>query len=393
MSYRWIDFFIDPLLRGPTIGSILMCMAASLIGVLVFLRKKSLVGETLSHAAYPGLMVGAFISALLPSEGLSLYLLLGCAFVSSSLALFFLEMLLRRFRVTSDSALCFTLSSFFGIGILLASRLQSAHPVWYRQVQTFLYGQAATMADAYIAIYAVLLVCIIAFIVFFYPRLRLVYFDPIFASSLGFSVRWFERMFSWLLVLAVIVAMKSVGVVLLSGMLIAPALTARRYTRHLSSMLVVAAIIGGMCGFLGNYSSVKLSVWMMRSRLVFPTGPMIVLISSFFCLITLVFFHSKRSKIAISCYAEAIVKIVGSSAHFMSFYEIVDRSHKGKIATWLFLFFAKKRGWIKKEKGAYQLSTSGQEKLLSMKEAEKKWGFELLSGQQKRYLSSEEITL
>lgn len=391
MSYRWVDFFTDPLLRAPTIGSMLMCIAASLIGTLVFLRKKSLVGETLSHAAYPGLMVGALISAVLPVEGFSIYLLLGCAFLSSTVALFLLEMLLRRFRVTNDAALCFILSSFFGIGILLASRLQTSHPVWYRQVQTFLYGQAATMSDAYIGIYAALLLFVITFIVCLYPRLRLVYFDPTFAATVGISTWWFEKMFSLLLVLAVIVAMKSVGVVLLSGMLIAPAVTARRYTRHLSSMLILGGVIGGVCGFLGSYSSVQLSLWMIKSRLVFPTGPMIVLISSFFCLITLIFSHSKRKKIAKICYAEEMLKVVSRIGEGKNICFIARQSQKGFFITWGSIFLAKKRGWIIRKKGGYHLSDLGRKQLYFAEQAEKKWALEFLQGRSKRYLSAEEI--
>ena len=59
--YSWTDFFTDPLLRAPMIGSIFMCITASIVGVIVLIRKRALVGEALSHAAYPGIVVGAWV--------------------------------------------------------------------------------------------------------------------------------------------------------------------------------------------------------------------------------------------------------------------------------------------------------------------------------------------
>ena len=58
------QFFTDAVLRGPTIGSMLMCLGASLVGVIVFLRKQSLLGESLSHAAYPGVILGVILAGL-----------------------------------------------------------------------------------------------------------------------------------------------------------------------------------------------------------------------------------------------------------------------------------------------------------------------------------------
>ena len=60
-----MQYFLDPVLRGPTIGSMLMCLGAAIIGVIVFLRKESLLGESLSHASYPGVAAGAVIASLI----------------------------------------------------------------------------------------------------------------------------------------------------------------------------------------------------------------------------------------------------------------------------------------------------------------------------------------
>jgi manganese/zinc/iron transport system permease protein len=293
MNGHLIDFFLDPVLRGSVLGSIFMCAGAALIGVFVFIRKKSLIGETLSHAAYPGLILGALCCSYFScNDDWSFVFFFIGVFFSSMLALLFLQKIQQRFFVKSDASLCFTLSSFFGIGVLLASRMQKTDPLWYRQVQTFLLGQAATMTDFHIWVYGVFLCVIAGFIAVFYPSMRIVYFDQAFAMSKGICVRFFEVSFFVLLTIAVMMAMKSVGIVLLSGMLIAPALCARQITHHLPALLWLSSAIGAISAFMGCYFSVKLSESFPFS---FPTGPMIVLSSSVLCLMSLVFFAKKRA--------------------------------------------------------------------------------------------------
>src|SRR5690606_1590131 len=102
-------FFVDPVLRAPTWGCILMSLAASLMGVPIFLKKRSLLGESLSHAAYPGAAIGVFLFALFfPKweEGAFIAILAG-AFFSSLLGLKAIEWLENRQKVPSDAALCF----------------------------------------------------------------------------------------------------------------------------------------------------------------------------------------------------------------------------------------------------------------------------------------------
>src|SRR5262245_54268063 len=111
MGESFFSFFTDPILRAPTIGCIFMCLAGSLIGVIVFLRKQSLIGEAISHAAYPGIVLGILVAGLLSLEegdelGLSL-MALGGAFLTALLGLWLIQILEKRMQVSSDGALCF----------------------------------------------------------------------------------------------------------------------------------------------------------------------------------------------------------------------------------------------------------------------------------------------
>ncbi len=280
-----IDFFTDPILRPSTVGSMLMCFASALVGVVVFLRKRSLIGETLSHASFPGVVVGVFFSALVfpfSDELIALAIMCG-AFLFAFVGLKVLNFLENRLRVKADSALCFVLASFFGLGVLIASRLQQSYPLWYKQALIFLYGQAATMTNMHVILYGCFGLVILGFILYFYRYLEAVNFDPAFSETLGIRSKRLDDIMFFLIVLAIVVGIRSVGVVLMSGMLIGPAVAARPLTHQLSHHFALAGFFGTLSGFLGNY----LSVVIPQHAYSLPTGPMILLSSSVFCFLSL----------------------------------------------------------------------------------------------------------
>ncbi len=289
----FFHYFTDPVLRGPTIGCMLMCLSSALVGVLVFLRKESLVGESLSHAAYPGIMLGTAILGMFSveqEEWITFYVLFG-AFITSFFGLWMIHWLERSYKIRNDSALCFVLALFFGIGLTIASHIQFETPGLYRKAQVYLYGQAATMTDFHIYLYGALAVLTIGLITLFKNPLRLLIFDRAYAQTIGMRVWLFDQLVFLLVVLAVIIGIRSVGVVLMSAMLIAPAAAARQFTHKFGTMLILASAFGTLSGFLGNYLSVELSYALFdfsgSSQLSFPTGPSIVVVSATICILSL----------------------------------------------------------------------------------------------------------
>jgi manganese/zinc/iron transport system permease protein len=285
-----MHYFTDPVLRAPTIASMLMCISAALIGVVVFIRKRTLLGEALSHAAYPGVVLSVVVVAgLFPSsgEGLAFGVLIG-AFCTALIGLFLIDQLEKRLRVNSDAALCFILASFFGIGVLIASRIQITHALWYKQIQVFLYGQVATMTDGHIAIYGALALLTLLAIGLLYRRIEWIHFDRGFVRSVGASIRSVDNALFLLLVLSIVIGIRSVGVVLMSGMLIAPAVAARQFTHRLSKLFFLAALFGAFSGFFGNYLSLEIPSW-LEDSFSLPTGPMILLTAAAICVLALLF--------------------------------------------------------------------------------------------------------
>lgn len=249
---------IDATLRGPLLGTFFMAISASMIGVLAFVRRRSLIGEALSHAAYPGVVCGAAIADVCIVPGAFLTALLGIGAVR------WLEK-----RTTSDAALCVILSSFLGIGVTIASVLQVLDPMAYRRSLTYLYGQAATMTDNHMILYASFALVMTLYVTINYRYLQLSHFDRPFAKVLGIKLKGIEAIQIILLALAIVMGIRSVGVVLMAGMLVAPAIAAREWTNKLSHMLILAPLFGGLSALLGAYFATNL-----------PTGPVILLIAA-----------------------------------------------------------------------------------------------------------------
>ncbi len=342
----FVDFFTDPVLRAPTIGCMLMALSSSLVGVFAFLRRRSLVGEALSHAAYPGVVLSIFFAS-------DIGILIG-AFITALLGLKAIDVLERKWKVKSDVALTLILSLFFGVGVLLASRLQVTHALWYRHVQTFLYGQAATMTDIHIVIYGILTIGVIGFILFLYRHLEALSFDRDFSVSLGIRHKSIDRALFFLLTLAIVIGIRSVGVVLMSGMLIAPAAAARQFSSRLSHLLIFAGVIGLFSGYMGNY----LSTTIPNGQFSLPTGPMILLVASAICFLSL--FFAPKNGLLIRYFRAAVFRTVCQMENSLkTFWRHGASGHLP--STWILSLLRLKK-WVKKEHQTFLLTEEGEKR-------------------------------
>ncbi len=283
---NFIEQFTDPILRSPMIGSILMGVSCASVGVCAFIRKQLLVSEALAHAAWPGVVLsGLIVGFFVPNvEHFAWVILLGAG-LFSWFGLMALRGLSTRFSIKNDTALCIVLSSFFGLGIVLMSAMQLTLPTWHKQVQGFLFGQLASMTDAGIVIYAVLSFVAALIIMLLFKEIQLTSFDASFAKVSGVKKRFCDRFIFFLMVLAVVIGMKTVGVVLMSGLLIAPALGARAFTNRLGPLFLISAFIAAFCCTLGNAASFALS---SHFKIAIPAGPVIILTLTAVCILSMI---------------------------------------------------------------------------------------------------------
>jgi len=384
MMISFWDFFIDPVLRAPTWGCILMCLASSLMGVLIFLRKRSLLAETLSHATYPGAVIGVSVFALLfpLHEEWTFIAVLGGAFASSWLGLKAIEWMEEKGKVRTDAALCFVLAVFFGVGIVAASAMQSALPVWQKQVQMLLFGQAATMTDVHIAIYGCLALTAALFLFLTFRPLQSSLFDRDFSISAGIPVSILDRILFWLLLISLIVGIRSVGVVLMSGMVIAPAVAARQFSNRLQTLFGLAALFGVLSGFLGNYLSVmgSLAFSQQGQKMTLPTGPMIVLVGTIFALLSLMFAPKRGLAFRIGrilafrlrCLRENILKGIWKKES-LSFDQLKEAHQISPLFLRYVLFRMKREGWLSRKEKRFGLTFDGRQKAASIVRLHRLW--------------------
>lgn len=410
----FLNFFTDPVLRAPTLGSMLMCVGAAMVGVLVFLRRQSLLGESLSHAAYPGVILGVIVAGVFQINdqqdfSLAILVMVG-ATLTALLGLWCIYLMERYLRVRSDSALCFILSAFFGIGLTLASHVQFSFSSLYRQAQIYLYGQAATMTDIHIWIYGILAVLITLIILLMYKEIKTITFSRDYAKSLGMPVKTIDAIIFILIVLAVVIGIRSVGVVLMSAMLISPAAAARQYTNRFSVMLSIAAFFGIVSGFLGNYLSVTTSDYIAQlypsSRLSLPTGPMIVLVASIICLLSLLFAPERGMILRIlrianfryRCICENLLKAIWrfSSNGPVLFEQIAKRQSISKTYLRFILWRLVRNGWVRKDgPNIYSLTNDGEVWASKIVRLHRLWEVYLVDylgmGSEKVHMNAEEM--
>lgn len=257
----------DYTLRTVLIGSALLGIASGVLGCFAVLRRESLIGDTLSHAALPGICLGFLLSGsrqLIP--------LLSGALASGALAVLLALLLVRRTRLKSDAALGIALSLFFAVGTVLLSYIQTTRRAAQAGLDRFLFGQAASMLERDVLVIAIITAIALLAIVTLWKEFQLVTFDPGFARSLGLPVTRLELFLTLLIALSVVIGLQLVGVILMAAMIVAPAVAARQWVRRLGSMVLLAAIFGAASGVLGALLSAQ--------RRGLATGPLIIIVAS-----------------------------------------------------------------------------------------------------------------
>ena len=246
------------------IGAALLGTVSGALGTYAVLRRQSLLGDAISHAALPGIA----IAFLLTGSKTPLILIFGAA-VAGWLGTLLIMSIVRLTRIKYDSVLAIVLSTFFGFGLVLHTLIQRTGNANQAGLGTFLFGQAATILESDILTIGILGGIALIVMLVFWKELKLLVFDEGFAASIGFPTRALDILLTSLLVIAIVLGLQAVGAVLMSAMLVAPAVAARQWTNRLRLMVFLAACFGAFAGISGTIISST------ASRI--PTGPTIVL--------------------------------------------------------------------------------------------------------------------
>ncbi|MFD2117727.1 metal ABC transporter permease [Paenibacillus yanchengensis] len=236
MSHFWI------LLTGSLVAS-----CCSILGVFLVLRKMAMIGDAISHAVMPGIVIAFLLSGSRDSV-----LMMVAALVFGLLTTFLIQ-LFQRNGIQEDASIGVVFTTLFAIGVVLVS-------LFARQVHldqdAILYGEIAfvhwntwdiggvSLGPQAVWLLGFTLVVIIIVVGLFYKQFKIVSFDPALAAAIGIPVAFFHYLMMGLVSMATVSSFESVGAILVVGLLIVPASTAYLLTDKLGWMIGLSVVVG-----------------------------------------------------------------------------------------------------------------------------------------------------
>lgn len=278
-----LSLFTDYTFQIVALGTGMLGLLSGVIGSFAVSRRQSLLGDALSHAALPGIVIGFLIM------GYKNWSILMLGATISGLFATFLIIWLSQKVVKLDSALALVLSSFFGFGLVLMTFTQRFPNAQQAGLENFIFGQASAMLQRDVIVTLIAGVVILALVGIFWKELKVFTFDPDFTKTLGFNTSFLEFLLSTMLVVVIILGLESVGVILMSALIVAPPVAARQWTNSFGTMVALSGLFGTLSGVIGTVMS------SLQANM--PTGPVIVVVASIFVLIS-VLFAPRRGLIA-----------------------------------------------------------------------------------------------
>lgn len=269
-------FLLDPTVRTVALGAALLGIGSGALGTFAVLRRQSLLGDTMAHAALPGVVAGYLLAG-----GRDLGAMLTGALLSGTVAALFALYLQRTARVKSDAALGTALSLGFAVGVVLLTVAQRQPGASHAGLDAFLFGQAAATLPSDLGLLALVVGVALGSVALGWKQAKLATFDPDFAAAAGLRVAWIEVALTGMLALAIVIGLQLVGVVLMSAMVVAPAAAARQWSRSLGAMVGLAGVFGLVSAVAGALLSATTSG--------LATGPLVVLVASAIVALSLAF--------------------------------------------------------------------------------------------------------
>lgn len=292
------------------VGTMLLGLAGGVLGSFALLKKQSLIGDAMAHAALPGIC----IAFLIIGEKSILAFMIG-AIVLGFLASFLITSITKHSRIKEDTAIGLVLSVFFGVGIVLLTYIAGLNNGNQTGLDDFIFGQAASLIGADVKMMMIISGVLLVTTYLLFKELKLVTFDSQFAQGIGLPVSLLNGLLMLLIVSAVVIGLQAVGVVLMSAMLITPAIAARYWTDRLDYMVIISGSIGAISGMVGTLLSTFANGM--------PTGPLIIVAATLIFLISLIF-SPKRGLVTKALRYYKLRKITARQQALQEIYQSIE---------------------------------------------------------------------
>lgn len=266
-----ILFFIDQLIQYPylqhaMVAAVLVGIICGMIGSFIIMRGMALMGDAISHAVLPGVVIAYMLGASF---------FVGAVFTGVLTALL-IGFISQNSRIKEDSSIGIMFTAMFALGIVMITGMSGTGvDLWH-----ILFGNVLAVSRQDVWISLGIGIFVLVLILLFYRPLLLTTFDPVMAKAAGLPVKGIHYLLMLLLSLVTVASLQTVGIILVVAMLITPASTAYLLTDRFSLMIALSSVFGVIAAVSGLYFSVIYDV---------SSGASIVLASSFLFLLAFLF--------------------------------------------------------------------------------------------------------
>lgn len=224
------------IVRALIVGS-LVALCAALLGVSLVLKRYSMIGDGLSHVGFGALSI-AMALHLAPLQ-VSIPVVV--------IAAFFLLRISENSKIKGDAAIALIASSSLAAGVIVTALTTGMNT----DVNSYMFGSILAMQDSDVYLSVVLSAAVLILFVLFYHKLFAVTFDEKFAAATGIKTRRYNTMLALLTAITIVVGMRIMGAMLISSLIIFPALTSMRVFRSFREVVICSAAVSVCCFFTG----------------------------------------------------------------------------------------------------------------------------------------------
>ena len=252
----FIEMFQYPFILRAFIVGILVSLCAALLGVSLVLKQYSMIGDGLSHVSYGALCI-ALACNVAP---------LRVSIPVVVLAAFLLLRMTERGLMKSDAAIAAVSASALAIGVSVTSLTTGMNT----DVSSYMFGSILAMSRQDVILGGILSVVVLCLFVFCYNKIFAVTFDESFAKATGVQVKFYNILIAVLTAVTIVLGMRMMGAMLISSLIIFPALTAMRVFKSFRGVVVCSGVLSAVCFCVGMAASYGLSI---------PAGASVVLVN------------------------------------------------------------------------------------------------------------------
>ena len=252
-----IDLFLQmlsyPFLNRAIVVGTLVSLCASLLGVSLVLKRYSMIGDGLSHVGFGALAIATAANAAPLAVAIPIVVA----------AAFLLLRLSENSKIKGDAAIALISTGALAIGVMAISLSNGTNI----DVYNYMFGSILAMSRGDVRLSVVLAAAVLTLYVIFYHKIFAITFDENFARATGVKAGWYNMLIALLTAITIVLGMRLMGTLLISSLVIFPALTSMRILKSFRSVVICSAVLSVLCFLIGIFFSY---IWST------PTGASIV---------------------------------------------------------------------------------------------------------------------